>query len=111
MKRDEAITQAMNLLSQLTNYTTIALGGNAYGSKIKKIELIPLYDKTCVLLIVTNQGHVESKQITIPENTSLEDMKRVMELFNEILFDCPISQVSEKLHYEINAERIKEILK
>jgi len=110
MKRDEAITQAMNLLSQLTNYTTIALGGNAYGSKIKKIELIPLYDKTCVLLIVTNQGHVESKQITIPENTSLEDMKRVMELFNEILFDCPISQVSEKLHYEINAERIKEIL-
>lgn len=110
MKRDEAITQAMNLLSQLTNYTTIALGSNAYGSKVKKIELVPLYDKTCVLLIVTNRGHVESKQITIPENTSLEDMKRVMELFNEILFDCPISQVSEKLHYEINAERIKEIL-
>ena len=110
MKRDEAIKQAMNLLSQLTNYTTIALGPNAYGSKVKKIELIPLQESTCILLIVTNLGHVESKQIIIPESVSLEDMKRVMEIFNEILYDCPIGRVSEKLHYEINAERVKEIL-
>lgn len=110
IKRDEAIKQAMNLLSQLTNYTTIALGTNAYGQKVKKIEMIPLYEQTCVLLIVTNFGHVESKQITIPQNTSLDDMKRVIEIFNEILFDCPINQVSEKLHYEINTERIKDIM-
>lgn len=110
MKRDEAIKQAMNLLSQLTNYTTIALGPNAYGSKVKKIELIPLFESTCVLLIVTNHGHVESKQITLPANTSLDDMKRVIEIFNDILYDCPIGQVSEKLHYEINTERIKDIL-
>lgn len=110
MQRDEAIKQAMNLLSQLTNYTTIALGNNAYGSKVKKIELIPLYESTCILLVVTNYGHVESKQITIPENTSIDDMKRVIEIFNEILYDCPISQVSEKLHYEINTTRIKDLM-
>jgi heat-inducible transcriptional repressor len=110
IQRDEAIKQAMNLLSQLTNYTTIALGNNAYGSKVKKIELIPLYESTCIVLVVTNYGHVESKQITIPENTSLDDMKRVMEIFNEILYDCPISQVSEKLHYEINTARIKDLM-
>lgn len=110
IKRDEAIKQAMNLLSQLTNYTTIALGTSAYGSKVKKIELIPLHESTCVLLVVTNYGHVESKQITLPDDTSMEDMKRVIEIFNDILFDTPISQVSEKLHYEINTDRIKEIL-
>jgi len=110
IKREEAIKQAMNLLSQLTNYTTIALGNNAYGSKVKKIELIPLFETTCVLLVVTNYGHVESKQISVPEHTSLEDMKRVIEIFNEILYDVPISQVSEKLHYEINTDRIKDIM-
>ena len=110
IRREEAITQAMNLLSQLTNYTTIALGPSAYGSKIKKIELIPLHEETCILLIVTNQGHVESKQIIVPENTSLEDMKRVIEVFNEILYECPISQVSEKLKYEINTSKIKDII-
>lgn len=110
IKRDEAIKQAMNLLSQLTNYTTIALGPNAYGSRVKKIELVPLYENISVLLLITNQGHVESKQITIPENTDVDEMKRVMEIFNDILFDCPIAKVSEKLHYEINEHRIKEIL-
>lgn len=110
IKRDETIKQAMNLLSQLTNYTTIALGPNAYGSKVKKIELVPLYENVCILLVITNMGHIESKQISIPENTDLDEMKRVIEIFNEILFDCPISKVSEKLHYEINSEKIEEIM-
>lgn len=109
-KRDEAIKQAMNLLSQLTNYTTIALGPSAYGSKVNKIELVPLQGSLCILLMVTNMGHVESKQIHIPENTSMDEMKRVIEIFNDILYDCPISKVSEKLHYEINTEKVKEYM-
>jgi heat-inducible transcriptional repressor len=110
IQREEAIKQAMNLLSQLTNYTTIALGPSAYGSRIKKVELIPIRDDSCVLLIVTNLGHVESKQIIVPENTTMEELKRVIEVFNDILFDCPISQVSEKLRYEINTNKIKDII-
>lgn len=110
IKREEAIKQAMNLLSQLTNYTTIALGPSAYGSKVKKVELVPLTEQTCILLVVTNQGHVESKQIIVPENTSLDDMKRVIEVLNDILYDCPINQVSEKLHYEINVKKIEDII-
>ena len=55
-------------------------------------------------------SHIESKQIGIPENTDLDEMKRVIEIFNDILFDCPISKVSEKLHYEINTEKIEEIM-
>jgi len=110
IKRDEAIKQAMNLLSQMTNYTTIALGRSAYGSKIKKIELLPLYENVALLIIVTNLGHVESKNIKIPFNTDIDDMKRVIEIFNDILFDCPISKVSEKLHYEIDKQKIKDML-
>lgn len=110
VKRDEAITQAMNLLSQLTNYTTIALGPGAYGQKVKKIELVPLYENVCMLLVITNLGHVESKQISLPENTIVDDMKRVIEIFNDILYDCPISKVSEKLLYEINTDKVKEIM-
>ena len=110
IKREEAIKQAMNLLSQLTNYTTIALGPGSYGQKVKKIELVPIHQDTCILLMVTNFGHVESKQIIIPDNTGIEEMKRVIEIFNDILFDCPIGKVSEKLHYEINTARIKDIM-
>ena len=110
LARDEAIKQAMNLLSQLTNYTTIALGPNARNSRVKKIELVPIYDQACVLLVITNLGHVESKQITLPKNTSTEELTRIIEIFNEILYDVPIGQVSEKIHYEINHKHIKDLL-
>ncbi|MCF7926068.1 MAG: heat-inducible transcriptional repressor HrcA [Candidatus Izimaplasma sp.] len=110
INREEAVRQAVNLLSNLTNYTTVALGPSAYHSKVRKIELIPLDENKCVILIITNKGHVESKEISIPENTTVDQMKRVMEIFNDILQGVPINQVSEKLHYEINTERIKDML-
>ncbi len=110
LNRDEAIEQAMNLLSQLTNYTTIALGPSARNSRVKKIELVPIYEEMCVLLVITNLGHVESKNITLPKGTNTEELKRVIEIFNEILYDVPISQVSEKIHYDINHDKIKDLL-
>ena len=110
LNRDEAIEQAMNLLSQLTNYTTLALGPSARNSRVKKIELVPIYQTQCVLLVVTNLGHVESKTITLPEGTDADELKRIMEVFNEILYDVPISRVSEKIHHEINRQQIKDLM-
>ena len=107
---DDTIAEAMNLLSQLTNYTTIALGPQARNSKVKRIELVPLYERVSVLLVITNLGHVESKQITLPANVNLDEITRVVQILNEILVDVPIGQVSEKLHYEISHESIKELL-
>ena len=108
--RDDTIEEAINLLSQLTNYTTIALGPQARNSKVKRIELIPLYERVSVLLVITNLGHVESKQITLPENVNLEQLTKIVQILNEILIDVPIGQVSEKLHYEISQQSIKELL-
>ena len=110
IKRDDAIKQAMNLLSQLTNYTTISLGSGAYGSRVKKIELIPLHENQVMLLVITNQGHVESKKINLSDSIDVDEMQRVIEIFNDILYDCPIAKVSEKLHYEINHRQVKELL-
>ena len=110
MAKDDAIEHAMNLLSQLTNYTTIALGPTARNSRVKKIELVPVTDSLCVLLVITNLGHVESKHVNLPNDTDRNELMRIMEIFNEILYDVPISQVSEKLHYDINQEKIKDLL-
>ncbi len=110
MNRDETIQRAMNLLSQLTNYTSLALGPSAQNSRVKKIELIPLYGDMSVLLVVTNLGHVESKNITLPKATDTEELKHIMHILNDILYDVPISQVSQKLQYEVNHKKIKELL-
>ncbi|MFP4078343.1 MAG: heat-inducible transcriptional repressor HrcA [Candidatus Izemoplasmataceae bacterium] len=110
MARDEMIERAIQLLSQLTNYTSIALGPDAGNSRVKKIEIIPLSGSSSVLLVVTNLGHVESKNITLPPKTDMDELAHIMRILNDILYDVPISQVSQKLTYDINQKKIKELL-
>jgi len=111
MDRDEIIHEAINLLSEATNCTAIALGPNAYHSKVKKIQLVPLTTHQALILVITNFGHVESKQINISEDMNQAELSKVIDLLNEMLVDTPISKVSEKLHYEIQHSHIRELLK
>jgi len=111
VERDEIIKEAINLLSQATNCTAISLGPNAFHSKVKKVQLIPLSPQLALIVVITNFGYVESKQLTISDEMEIEELVKVIDLLNEMLIDTPISQVSEKLHYEIQHHQIKELLK
>jgi len=110
MARDETIERAIHLLSQLTSYTSIALGPTAKNSRVKKIELVPLYGELSVLLIVTNLGHVESKNISLPKGTDMEELSGIIRILNDILYDVPIAQVSQKLQYDLNHEKIRQLM-
>ena len=110
-ERDIIIKEAINLLSEATNCTAISLGPNAYHSKVKKVQLVQLSSSHGLILVITNYGYVESKEITLEENLDVEELTKVIDLLNELLKDTLISKVSEKLHYEIEHSQIKELLK
>lgn len=109
--RDEIIKEAINLLSEATNCTAISLGPNAYHSKVKKVQLVPITPHQALILVITNFGYVESKQISLPGEMDSEELVKVIDLLNEMLVDTLISKVSEKLHYEIQHSQVKELLK
>ncbi len=111
LAREDLIKEAIDLLSQATNCTAIALGPNAFNSRVKKVQLIPLTTTTALIMVITNLGHVESKQIKISEDMEPGELVKVIDLLNELLVDTPISKVSEKLHYEIQRQHVKELLK
>ncbi len=111
LTRDETIKEAINLLSEATNCTAISLGPNAYNSRVKKVQLVPITQTQALILVITNYGYVESKQLNISGDMDLEELVKVIDLLNEMLIDTPISKVSEKLHYEIQHSHIKELLK
>ncbi|MCF7923697.1 MAG: heat-inducible transcriptional repressor HrcA [Candidatus Izimaplasma sp.] len=110
-ERDIIIKEAINLLSEATNCTAISLGPNAYNSKVKKVQLVQLSPTHGLILVITNYGYVESKEITIEQNMDVDELTKIIDLLNELLKDTPISKVSEKLHYEIEHNQIKELLK
>lgn len=97
LSREQAIKETMALVADLTHYTSVAMGSAGYNARIRKIQFVPLYDKYAVILMVTDKGNVESKKIIIPDMISNEDIEKVISYLNRILYDCPISDIYNRI--------------
>ena len=101
LQLSDAISKSLEIISELTNYTYVILGSSANENLLKQVQILPLDGKNVVALVITDKGHVEHKNLSIPENISLEEMKKATEIINKLLINTPIDKVSEKLEYEI----------
>lgn len=110
MAKEEAVKQVMNLLSELTNYTSIALGPDIRRALVKKMDFIPVSAKEAVILIVTNTGDVQNQMIQVPKDMNLEDLRKVVVVLDDVLRDKPLSEVERILNEEFSRIQIKEIV-
>ncbi|ERJ13670.1 heat-inducible transcriptional repressor HrcA [Haloplasma contractile] len=101
LEREEAIQEAVKLLSEITNYTSIILGPSAYKCRVKKFQFVPLDSTHAVLLLVTDKGHVESKNIVLPKGVNIKEVEKVVTLMNDTLVDCYVSDIPERLNFEL----------
>ena len=97
----DTIKKSIEIISEITNYTTIALGKSAKDNKLKKVEVIPLDENKILTMVITDRGIVEHKNLYLPSTISLEEVSKTVELINKLIVGTPINEVSEKLEYEI----------
>ena len=96
----DCITKSLQVISDMTSYATIVLGSSSHDNLLKQIEVVPMNDTSLIVIIVTDKGHVEHKEIKL-EDVSLEDIKKTVGLINNLIIGTPIDEVSTKLEYEI----------
>ena len=97
----DTIKKSIEIISEITNYTTIVLGTKAKENKLKKVEIIPLEERKILTMVITDKGVVEHKNLYLPSTISLEEVTKTVELINKLIVGTPINEVSEKLEYEI----------
>lgn len=100
----QVMQQVVQILSQLTNYTAVALGSEAWTDKLRHIQILPLSDHRVVAIIVTDSGHVENRTVDVPKHIPLDDIERVVQLLNYKLIGVPVHQLRHKLHSEVALE-------
>ena len=96
----DVITKSLQVISDMTNYATVVLGSTSHENLLKKIEVVPIDDVSMIVIIVTDKGHVEHKNIHLKE-VSLEEIKKTVSLINKLIVGTPIDEISTKLEYEI----------
>lgn len=96
----DVITRSMEIISEITNCTSLVLGASSAENKLKEVETIPFSDSKVIAIVITDKGHVEHKELNVGK-VSPNEIKKVVELINKLLVGTPLDEVSAKLEFEI----------
>ena len=97
----DTIRKSIEIISEITNYTSVVLGNASGENKLKQVEIVPLEENKILTMVITDKGAVEHKTLYLPNTISTSEVKKTVELINRLLVGTPINEVSEKLEYEI----------
>lgn len=101
---EEIFQQTISILSELTNYMTIALAPKSFEHRLKHIQIIPLNDRYAVFILVTNTGYVEQRRILIPEGISASHLERFVNFLNHHLQGMQLSEIKKVMDQKWSKE-------
>ena len=96
----DCLKKSLEIVSELTNYTSIKLGVTSHENILKEFNVVPLDNRNMIAIVITDRGHVEHKNIDVG-NIDIEEVKKTVNLINNMIIGTPIDEVSSKLEYEV----------
>ena len=105
LNKEQMIKKAIDLLSNLTNYMTVASESVFDRTKIAKLDLVKITESEALLLIITNAAKVETKQIRIPR-MGFNEFKKVIDAFDKALKGCYVKEVK----YILQSDNVANII-
>ncbi|GAB7386303.1 heat-inducible transcriptional repressor HrcA [Bacillaceae bacterium] len=106
---EQVIQHTAYILSSLTNYTSIVLGPEVYQAALKHFQIVPMSSNKAVAIIVTDTGKVEHKVISVPEEISIGEIEKVVNILNTKLVGIPLTELKHRLYSEIAVEMQKHV--
>lgn len=95
---DEIVKKSCDILSQMTNLTSLVLGPDSRRQTLQHIQLFPITARTAVAIFITDHGHTENKTFQFETDVTLNDIQTCCNLLNDKLAGTPISDVVEKMN-------------
>lgn len=100
LELSDCIKRSLEIVSDITNYTSVVLGTKSHDNTLKEVNIVPLTDTSMVVVVITDKGFVEHKTIDV-NGISLEEIKKTVNLINNMIVGTPIDEISSKLEFEV----------
>lgn len=97
IKIEEVIRQSCDILSQMTNLTSMVLGPEASTQTLQHINLFSLDRNQAVAVFITNTGHSENKLFSFDQEVSVDELNNCCIILNERLVGVKLSEIPEIL--------------
>lgn len=95
---------ATSTLSEITHYTTVAIGPKAETQLIEEIKFVLLGTRMLMVVIVTDSGLVKETIIKYDEDITLGQVETLNDLFNAKLKGKPLSKIDKPMEEYIFSE-------
>ncbi len=106
---EKVMQQVAAIFSNITSYTSIALGPEMFHTTLRHLQLVPMSDEAAVVIIVTNTGQVENRMVSIPKDVPVSEIERFVNFFNAKLTGVPLLHLKSKLYNEIGDELSRHV--
>lgn len=101
LQLSDAINKTVEIISEITNYTSIILGKSSNENTLKQVSIIPISEDKIVALVCTDKGIVENKQFILDDARDMNEIVKTCEIINKMLVGTPINEVGKRLEFEI----------
>lgn len=101
---EKVILAASNLLSQITDYTSLILGPQFRKSAFYQLRILPLNKSEGLVVLLTRMGFVKNKIIELPRSLSARELQQVVNYLNRKLYNLTIDQVTQSLINELKRD-------
>lgn len=95
---------ATSTLSEITHYTTVAIGPKSDMQTIEEIKFVLLGSRMLMVVIVTDSGLVKETIIKYDEDVNLSQVETLNNLFNSKLKGKPLSKIDKPMEEYILSE-------
>ena len=105
------IRSAANVLSDATKYTSVIVAPKLGTLRIKHVQLVPVAERTALMIIVTTAGIVKDAVIRVPEGLDADDLYGISRILTQRLADQPLAGVRQAFADLLkNAEQNRKLL-
>lgn len=101
VKLSDAINECMDIISDITNYTSVVLGKSSIDNNLLQINIIDLGNNQVVAVVCTDKGNVENKMFNLPNTININEVIKTSEIINKMLVGTPINDVGKRLELEV----------
>jgi len=92
---ESVIRSAASVLSDATQYTSVIVAPKLGTLRIKHVQLVPVAERTALMIIVTNLGIVKDAVIRVPDGLDADHLYGISRMLTQKLADKPLEAVRQ----------------
>jgi len=99
--------EATNALSTLSNYIGVITPPRPECTTFNRLELIRYRSEQVVAILLTNEGIIKNKVISIPPSYSQDDLNKIVDYLNKEYAGYPLDRIMFLLKEKISSEKVQ----